>query len=234
MLQIFRLAVLFFVAVAFGCASVVPTRAPQGAPMTAEEAVGAWTLTDDENGAFDVRVSAGGSAVSNWSKGNAGARGEHGRWTVAGGSLVIDYDDGWRDIVFRSEGGALRKKSYAPDMPRDGAPRSESVAVRAAGGLAEWVGVYEIAAAGSRSGAASFVAIQSTGLAWNTADAEHVGSWWIAGEALRIRWANGWVDEFRRGAGGFDVRSWRPCAAFDALGTPGEPAAHAARATRLE
>lgn len=234
MRQIFRLSAMFFALVAIGCASAAPTRMPQGAAIAAADAVGVWTLTDDENAAFDVRLSAGGSAVSNWSKGNAGARGEHGRWAIVDGAIVIDYDDGWRDIVFRSEGGALRKKSYAPEMPREGPARSESVAVRAADMLAAWVGVYEVAAAGSRAGTAAFVAIQSTGLAWNTADPEHIGSWWMAGDALRVRWANGWIDEFRQGALGFELRSWRPVATFDALRTPGEPAAYTARATRVE
>jgi len=234
MKQIYRLSALFFFVVAVGCSTVVPVRAPEGAAMTAQDAVGLWTLCDDENAAFDVRLSASGSAISNWSKGSVGARGEWGRWVIIDGSVVIDYDDGWRDIVFRNDRGWLRKKSYSPDMARDGPARSESSAVRTAGGLAAWVGVYEVAAAGSRTGTAAFVAIQSTGLAWNTADPGHIGSWWMAGDALRVRWANGWIDEFRQGALGFELRSWRPVATFDALGTPGEPAAHTARATRVE
>ena len=234
MRQIFRLSVLFFVMVAVGCSTTASVRSPRGAAIAAQDAVGVWTLCDDENAAFDVRLSASGSAISNWSKGSVGARGEWGHWSIVDGSVVIDYDDGWRDIVFRNDRGWLRKKSYSPEMPREGPARSESSAVRTADGLAAWVGVYEIAAIGSRTGTASFVAIQSTGLAWNTANAERIGSWWMAGDALRIRWANGWIDEFRRGASGFEVRSWRPLAGFDTLGTPAEPAAHTARATRVE
>ena len=234
MSRIFRLAAFFFLAVAIGCASAGPKPADRGMPLSAEDAAGVWTLADDENAAFDVRLSPMGTAVSNWSKGSVGARGEHGRWTIVDGAIVIDYDDGWRDIVFRNASGSLRKKSYSPDMPRDGPPRDESIALRTVKEMVPWVGVYEVAAVGSRTGAAYFVAIQSTGLAWNTADTTVIGSCWVAGDALRVRWANGWLDEFRATAGGFEVRSWRSSAAFDAIGNPSEPAAHAAKAVRSE
>ena len=45
-------------------------------PIAPEEAVDSWTLTDSENTTFDVRLSPGGKAISNWSKGPNGARGE--------------------------------------------------------------------------------------------------------------------------------------------------------------
>ena len=234
MRRIFRLATFFFLAVAVGCASAVPKPSARGTPLGAEDAAGVWTLADDENAAFDVRLSPKGTAVSNWSKGSVGARGEHGRWTIVDGAVVIDYDDGWRDIVFRNASGSLRKKSYSPDMPRDGPPRDESIALRTVKEMAPWVGVYEVAASGSRTGAAYFVSIQSTGLAWNTADKTRVGSCWVAGEALRIRWANGWLDEFRTAAEGFEMRSWSPSTEFDAVGNPSEPAAHAVKAVRSE
>lgn len=235
MRRIFRLAAFFFLAVAIGCTTAGPKPAGPGMPLDAEDAVGVWTLADDENAAFDVRLSPKGSAVSNWSKGSVGARGEQGKWTIVDGAIVIDYDDGWRDVVFRNASGSFRKRSYSPDMPRDGPARAESSAIRAAKPLSDWVGVYEVAATGSRTGAGFFIAIQSTGLAWNTADAGHMGSWWLAGDALRIRWANGCLDEFRpAAAGAFDVRTWRGSSPFDAIGNPGEPAAHAAKALRSE
>ena len=39
-------------------------------------------------------AAASGSAVSNWSKGKVGARGEHGRWAIADGALVIEQTFG--------------------------------------------------------------------------------------------------------------------------------------------
>ena len=234
MRRILRLAAFFFFAVAIGCSSATAKHGDRGAPLSAEDAAGVWTLSDDENAAFDVRLSAKGTAVSNWSKGSVGARGEHGHWAIVDGAIVIDYDDGWRDIVFRNARGSLRKKSYSPDMPRDGPPRDETIALRTLKETAPWVGVYEVAAAGSRTGATHFIAIQSTGLAWNTADDVRVGAWWMAGEAMRIRWANGWLDEFRAAADGYEVRSWRSAAAFDAVGNPSEPPAYAAKAMRSE
>ncbi len=49
-----------------------------GAPIATADAAGSWTLVDDENVTFDVVLTPDGGAVSNWSKGPHGARGE---WT---------------------------------------------------------------------------------------------------------------------------------------------------------
>lgn len=202
--------------------------------MLADEAIGPWTLTDDENCAFDVRLSRKGDAVSNWSKGNTSARGERGRWEIVDGRIVIDYDDGWRDIVFRGEDGAFRKMSYAPGMPHDGPSRGESGAIRTPKSVSDWVGVYQVPVAESRMGREFFVAIQSTHLAWKSIDDVRVGSWWISGDALRVRWANGWLDELRYIGPGYQVRSWRPATAFDAAGNPSEPPTNIGGARRAE
>ena len=234
MRRIFRLATFFFLAVAVGCASAVPKPSARGIALGAEDAAGVWTLADDENAAFDVRLSPKGTAVSNWSKGNASARGERGRWAIVDGRIVIDYDDGWRDIVFRNEAGAFRKMSYAPGMAHDGPSRGESTALRTPKAVSDWVGVYQVPVAESRMGREFFVSIQSTHLAWKSIDDVRVGSWWISGDALRIRWANGWLDELRYIGPGYQVRSWRPATVFDAAGNPAEPPTNTGGARRAE
>ena len=55
------------------------------------------------------------------------------------------------------------------------------------------------------------------------------GSGW-----LRIRWANGWFDEFRPVFTGHEVRSWKPGTEIDAKGDPVGPATNVGKARRLE
>lgn len=231
MRQLLRLASVFFVLVAIGCASTQPQRGPAIAPA---EAVGAWTLADDENTTFDVRLSAKGTATSNWSKGALGAQGESGRWQVDGDRIVIDYTDGWRDVIIRVPDGRFRKESFAPRAARDGAPTNAGQAVRTPEAFARWVGVYEVPVAESKLGRAFHVSIQSSHAAWKSIDDLRVGSWWITEGALRIRWANGWLDELRPVGTGFQVRSWKPGTTIDSAGNPSEPPTNTGGAFRLD
>jgi len=222
MRQLARLSAMFFVLVAIGCAGA---RGPSvGRAIEPAEAIGSWSLADDENATFDVRLSARGTAVSNWSKGPASAEGEQGSWRIVDGRIVIDYTDGWRDVIVADTQGRFRKESFAPKAPRDGAPTNATLAVRTPAAFVPWVGVFEVPVAESRFGREFHVAIQSNHLAWKSLDEVRVGSWWIAGDALRIRWANGWLDEMRPLGPTFQVRSWKPGTPLDAAGNPsGEP-----------
>ena len=227
-----RLAAMFFVLVSIGCSAA--TGIPAARAIEASEAVGSWTLADDENATFDVRLSAQGTAVSNWSKGPASARGEQGRWAVVDGRIVIDYTDGWRDVIVAASDGKFRKESFAPNAPRGGAPTNATLAIRTPAAFVPWTGVFEVPVAESRFAREFHVAIQSSHLAWKSIDDVRVGSWWIAGDALRIRWANGWLDELRPLGPAFQVRSWKPGSAVDASGEPAEPPTNTGSARRLE
>jgi len=243
MRPLFRLASMFFVLVAIGCSAAQPQRGPA---ITPNEAIGVWSLVDDENTTFDVRLAAGGAADagpdgvvggrarSNWSKGPLGAEGEAGRWQLDGDRIVIDYTDGWRDVIIRAPGGRFRKESFAPRAPRDAAPSNSGQAVRTPEAFARWVGVYEVPVAESRHGRSFHVSIQSSHAAWKSIDDLRVGSWWIVEGALRIRWANGWLDELRPVGTGFQVRSWKPGTTIDAVGNPSEPPTNTGGAFRLD
>jgi hypothetical protein len=194
------------------------------ASLTSIDAVGSWTLTDDENTTFDVVLAESGVASSNWSKGPTGAQGEIGTWSLRDDCIVAEYEDGWCDTIFRNEQGKMSKRSYAPGVARTGAPSNTGQAVRTPAAYASWVGVYETPMAQSRVGRQFYVAIQSSHVAWKTADEVRVGSWWIEGGWLRVRWADGWFDEFRPLAGKIEVRSWKPGSPLDGKGNPaGEP-----------
>lgn len=232
MRRIFQLAALFFLAISVGCAAQQAT--PRAAAFKPEDVVGAWTLADDENCTFDVRLSPKSTAISNWSKGNLSAQGESGRWRIEGDRVVIDYDDGWRDTIVSSAPGRFRKESFAPNAPRDGAPTNATLALRTPAAFARWVGVYEMPVAESKSGRGFFVSIQSNHLAWKSIDEVRVGSWWIVGDALRIRWANGWLDEIQPLNGGYRVRSWKPGTTLDSAGNPEGAPTNTGGARRLE
>lgn len=222
MSRLFRIAAVFFVLVSIGCAGA--RTGTSEVAIDSAAAAGSWTLTDDENTAFDVHLSEAGSAVSNWSKGQTGAQGEQGKWRIVDGRIVIDYTDGWRDVIIGQSQGRFRKESFAPNTPRDGVPTTAARAVRTRVEFVPWIGVFELQAAESGSGRGSHVAIQSNFLAWRSPGELPLGTWWITDGALRIRWASGGVDELRRVGSGFQVRSWKPGAPLDAAGLPlGEP-----------
>jgi hypothetical protein len=203
-------------------------------PITAAEAVDVWSLVDSENATFDVRLSDGGKAISNWSKGPNGARGESGRWTIEDGEIVIEYDDGWCDRIIGRADGSYGKISFAPGAPRDGQATNFGRAVRTEPAFAKWVGVYQLPRAESRLGEPFYVSIQSTHAAWKSIDALRVGSWWVSGSGwLRIRWANGWFDEFRPVFTGYEVRSWKPGTELDEKGDPQGPPTNLGKARRL-
>lgn len=205
-----------------------------GTPIAAADAAGAWTLVDDENVTFDVVLAADGGAVSNWSKGPHGALGESGRWVIADGRIVIDYIDGWRDVILRKPTGELAKRSWGPGVARDGAPTNFGQAVRTPASYASWIGVYELPAAQSATGEKFAVAIQSSHVAWKTIDDVKVGCWWIADGFLRIRWANGWCDELHTLGAEYEVRSWKPGTAADSNGRPVGAPTNTGRATRVK
>jgi hypothetical protein len=233
--SILRLSAVFFALVAIGCAALKPApREPiASAPtVSAAEVVGTWSLTDDENATFDVRLSASGSAVSNWSKGPSGAAGEQGRWSISGDRVVVDYVDGWRDCIIRTADGRFRKESFSPSAPREGAATNSGIAVRTAEPAAVWTGVYAVAAAGGAE--AHHIAVQSTGLAHKSTGSRRTGAWWVSDGALWIRWTDGGTTELRATSAGFSTRSWRAASTLDAQGIPVAAPTSTAAARRAE
>jgi hypothetical protein len=227
--HLLRLAAMFFVLVAIGCSS---QRASTG--FKADEVPGTWSLTDDENCTFDVRLSATGGAVSNWSKGPTSAQGESGRWAVEGDRIVIDYTDGWRDVIRHSTTGKFQKASYAPGTPRDGAPSNSGLAVRTGEKLSQWVGVYELPRPASAETRSFFMSLQSTHAAWKSVNEIRVGSWWAAGDSVRVRWADGWINELTQVGANIEVRGWLPGTPLDANGAPVGAPTITGKARRVE
>lgn len=212
------------------------------------DAVGVWSLTDDENVTFDVRLATDGRASSNWSKGPAGAAGEAGRWSIEGRRIVVDYADGWRDAIIAIDDGRFAKESFAPSADRNGPPTNRGQAARTPPELAAWVGVYagEVRAVGSGGSDAArpervTFALQSSQVAWRSGSEPRLGCWWKAGDGVAIRWADGSILDLHRDdsslrpedhampreAGAFSLRGWTRDAALGPEGAP--PSAPPAR-----
>ena len=155
--------------------------------------------------------------------------------TSANPPTAVDGADGAGDRIVGRADGTFGKISFAPGEPRDGVATNFGQAVRTPAAFAQWIGVYELPQAESRLGRPFFVAIQSSHAAWKSIDDVRVGSWWVSGSGwLRIRWANGWFDEFRPVFTGYEVRSWKPGTEIDAKGDPVGPATNVGKARRLE
>jgi len=173
-----------------------------------EAFIGVWSLSDEQNDAFDVVLGEDGSARSNWAKGANGAEGEGGRWRLYGQGVRIDYDDGWTDII-RVAAAGFEQVSYSPETPLTGPWSNHGKAVRLEGPSAEWVGVYRLGIA--TDGKTFSVALQSDGQAFKTVDEDRRGLWSLHGNAVKIHWIDGWYDELHRDANGkLEQRSWKP------------------------
>ena len=72
-----------------GCETQGGLSFSQSKPITREEAVAIWSLTDSENELFNMILSADGSAVDTWWKGEDGAKGERGRWELSMERLIF-------------------------------------------------------------------------------------------------------------------------------------------------
>jgi len=161
--------------------------------LAATDAIGVWSLTDDENATFDVRLTGDGRASSNWSKGPTGAAGETGRWVVDGHRIVVDYTDGWRDVIVSTRDGRFQKESFSPSADRKGLPTNRGQSVRTSAEFAPWVGTYLV-------GGSAHLAIQSSQAAWRTGSTPAVGCWWMGDGGLWVRWADGSLESLRANA----------------------------------
>ncbi len=87
------------------------------------EPVGRWKIFHSDGKPIWVEVKADGSCRSDW------AQGEKGRWKLEKGRLLLDWSDGWRDLIV-VEGQQFRKIGYAPGVPLEGKPSNRTAAYK--------------------------------------------------------------------------------------------------------
>jgi hypothetical protein len=165
--------------------------------------VGTWTATDEDGEPFDLIVFPNGQAVSNWTKGPAGARGERGFWRREGDHVLLFFQDGWTDQISPSEDG-FEHRGFAPETDLSGPPKNSSAAKRLEKG--GFIGVWCL----NKEPDDSFqnVALQSSGRAVSTIGGGTEGTWKETPKGALCTWPEGWRDLISPVEGGYQKRSW--------------------------
>ena len=78
------------------------------------------------------------------------------------------------------------------------------------------------------------MSLQSTHAAWKSVNEVRVGSWWAAGNSVRIRWADGWINELTQIDARLEVHAWMPGTQLDGAGVPVGPPTIAGEARRVD
>lgn len=184
-----------------------PVEKPAGvavpAPVQKISYVGTWSVADDQGQIFDMVIFPNGQAVSNWTKGPAGAHGERGFWRVENNRLLVLFQDGWTDEILPGEQG-FKHRGFEPGTDMNGPPKNESAARR----IEEdrFTGVWCLNK--EPDGSYLYVALQSSGRAFSTIRGGTEGTWERTKEGALCKWPDGWNDLIFATNDGFQKRSW--------------------------
>ena len=200
------------------CASGSPKSGTMTTEITRDVAEGTWALTDGENALFNVNLLNDGVAISNWCKGPDGAKGEHGNWKVEDGVLLLNWTDGWLDVIQLGHIG-FEKYSYAPRANRQGPPTSFGQAMKVLNYSTQWAGVWKTRSADAKLKNQEFyICLQSNGVAMKSIDAIDTGCWQKQQGGIAIYFSDGWYMLIARDGDSVEARSWAPGA--DRAGVP--------------
>ena len=185
-------------------ASATPNTTPEAARNKISYE-GIWTAADAQGQAFDIVIFPNGQAVTNWTKGTDGARGERGYWRQDQQRLTAVYSDGSTDII-APDGSGFRHQRYSAGSPLDSQPTAQTEAERAEGRQFALVGVWRLNK--EPDGSHLYIALQSNGRAISTINGGTEGKWTANERGALCEWPDGWVDQIERGAAGWQKRSW--------------------------
>ncbi len=166
---------------------------------------GIWTTRDAQGQLFDIIVFPNGQAVTNWTKGTEGARGERGYWRQDEQRLTVLYSDGSTDILEQDE-SEVRHRRYSPGSPLDAQPVARGDAKRADSNQSPLIGVWQLNK--EPDGSHLYIALQSNGRAISTINGGTEGKWKTNEKGALCEWPDGWVDQIERGISGWQKRSW--------------------------
>ena len=187
-------------------ASATPSASPEPAARSSKISYeGIWTAADAQGQAFDIVIFPNGQAVTNWTKGTEGARGERGYWRQDQQRLTALYSDGSTDII-ELDGSRFRHQRYSAGSPLDSQPTAQTEAKRAAGSQLALVGVWRLNK--EPDGSHLYIALQSNGRAISTINGGTEGKWRANERGALCEWPDGWVDQIERGTAGWQKRSW--------------------------
>jgi hypothetical protein len=147
-----------------------------------------------------------GQAVTNWSKGIEGAKGERGFWRREGARLIAVYEDGWTDVL-EPDGEGFVHKGFSPQTQIGGPPTNSAKAERVPSPAATYAGVWRLNR--EPGGTYQYVALFSHGRALSTVNGGTPGTWEATPAGVRCTWPkDGWVDLIEHGPQGWQKRSW--------------------------
>ena len=181
---------------------------PKASPVSQKPAAnisytGTWAVADDQGQLFDIVVFPNGQAVSNWTKGPSGARGERGGWRLENNRLLVLFQDGWTDVISGSDTG-FEHRGFEPGTAVDGPPKNQSAAKKVEGD--RFVGVWCLNK--EPDGSYLYVALQSSGRAFSTIAGGTEGTWEATKDGALCKWPDGWSDLIFASSDGFQKRSW--------------------------
>ncbi|MBE2205898.1 MAG: hypothetical protein IAE94_16330 [Chthoniobacterales bacterium] len=165
--------------------------------------VGTWSLSDAQGQLFDLVIFPNGQAVSNWTKGPSGARGQRGFWRREGTRLLVVFHDGWTTLLAEAPEGFVHR-GFEPGVALDGQSKGESPAKKLEG--EEFAGVWCLNK--EPDGSYLYVALQSSGRAMSTINGGTEGKWEKTAEGALCIWPDGWNDLIFASSEGFLKRSW--------------------------
>jgi hypothetical protein len=186
---------------------------PPPAPKPPSEFIGTWSLSDTAGGPLDVVILPTGAAISNWTEGEEGVKGEFGSWKEQDGKLVISYNSGWRDVIIKEAGSsAYRKQGFGPSQSIAGDPSETSGARKIEGPMAAFVGVW--LGKNEQGRPLFYVALKSDHSARKSNNPEAVGSWTpVQGKPeAAIEWSDGTFNIIKQTPEGFLIEIWRDTA----------------------
>jgi len=177
------------------------------ATASADEFLGVWSGVDGDNDEFNILILPEGRAVSNWVKGETGARGERGLWRIQGADLLVFWANGWTDRIRRA-GDTYADDGFRPGMALSDPPAGSTPTHRLDGEMAMFSGIWRL----SREPDGSFpnIALQSDGEAFSTIPGNGKGTWKVEHGGARVRWEDGWEDAILPSAEGYRRMSWAP------------------------
>lgn len=188
--------------------SIPAVAAPVPSPGTQEATAfeGVWTTRDNQDGAFEILIFPNGQALTNWSGGIDGAKGQRGFWRRDGNRLLAVYEDGWTDVLEPDATGFVHK-GFSPGTSLGGRPTNSAPAQKFADPAAAFVGVWRMNR--EPDGSYQYIALFADGRARSTVDGGTDGRWELVEDGVRCTWPkDGWVDRITRGPEGWKKRSW--------------------------
>lgn len=184
--------------------SVSPSdSAAPSAAVEPKDFTGTWAMADEQGQAFELVIFPGGQAVSTWTKGSSGARGERGLWRTEGDRLLVFFHDGWTDVI-REVGGGFQHRGFEPGADLAGRWKNESPARKLDGD--GFTGIWQLNK--EPDGSYLYVALQSSGRAFSTIGGGTEGKWEVTKDGALCSWPDGWNDLIYPSQDGYQKRSW--------------------------